>query len=75
MAKGSPLVALRFEPELLEKIKSHVDRVNATRAAEPYTLSSWIRHCVLSELSHQQRALDQRDRRRAKKAGASAGAF
>jgi len=49
-SKGNPKVTIRFTKQEVEEMWKVVDRVNATRSKEPYTMAEWIRNCVKERL-------------------------
>jgi len=62
MSKGNQVIPVRFPKELLTQVENAVQSANATRAAEPYTVSSWIRKCIEEKISHLQRSRKKRPR-------------
>jgi len=58
-SKGSRIVLVRLEADLLAAVLAEVERINETRREEPHSLSSWIRDCLSERLT-------KRDRRRPK---------
>jgi len=55
MNAGSPKIVVRFPEDVIEEIQELVDRLNEHPNREPYTVSSWIRKCVMYELAHLKR--------------------
>ena len=56
MNKGNPRIILRMEPRLLELVTAEVERTNARRRGQPYTLSAWIRQAAIDKLKHTARS-------------------
>lgn len=55
MSQGSPIIGIRVPPEKYEAIVSAIARANDTVKGEPYTLTSWILHCIDAKLRHAER--------------------
>jgi hypothetical protein len=70
-SKGSPKVVIRLVDPLLPRILETIARLNKTTKKEPYTVTSWIVHCIRGELAHLDSAKMQKERlkvqRRAKR--------
>jgi len=56
MSKGSKVVPLRIDQELLNEIEQSVGAANYYTKGEPYTTSSWIRKCIREKLDHLRRS-------------------
>lgn len=55
MSKGSKIVPIRFEAELLAEIMAALKRRNATTRDEEITLSEWVRRTCKDKLKHLKR--------------------
>lgn len=55
-SRGSPRVTIRLEPLLLHEIKLAMESANHSRREAPYTISDWIKACVIDRLKHLERA-------------------
>lgn len=54
--KGSPIITMRLPPEILEAVQEACERSNGTRTEEPYTVSSFIRACIIERFDKYARA-------------------
>jgi len=52
MNAGSPKIVVRFPEEVMDEIAAVVAKLNLHPTRAPYTLSSWVRKCVMYELAH-----------------------
>lgn len=50
MSKGSKVVLVRFPKEELDAMIAQIASSNESRRDEPYTVSSFVRYCVQSQL-------------------------
>lgn len=66
MSKGSPIVTFRLKEDDLEILDETVERNNETRKEELWTRSSWLRAAIEERLRHQERAKNQKWRRKSK---------
>ena len=62
MSKGSKVVPIRFEDDLLWALDGVIAQVNERVKGEPYNRSTFIRKCVADEMKHLGRG--RRGRRR-----------
>lgn len=60
MSKGNPKILVRVPTELLTEIAMVIESANIGRKEEPYTLSSWVRHCIDAKLRHLRRSKTKR---------------
>jgi hypothetical protein len=60
MSKGSPRIVIRLPEETVERINEIVIRLNRSTTRATYTVSSWIRKCVLAEVAHLDRGEGQK---------------
>lgn len=74
-SKGNPIVKVRLERDLIERIEFQIASRNATTAKEPWTLSDFLRVACWEKLLKMQRSRDSALRRaaRKRKRNASAG--
>ncbi len=56
MSKGNKIVPLRIPPDMLAEVEERIARRNDATAAEIWTLSGYIRHCIASDLAHARRS-------------------
>ena len=56
MTKGSPIIPIRIQPNLLDQINRAINNANANRRLEPYSRSSWILAAIQDKLAHLARA-------------------
>lgn len=56
MSKGSPIVKLRLPGDLQAQVEQEIERTNCNRAAEPFTVSTWIRAAIVEKLAHARRS-------------------
>lgn len=54
--KGSRIVPVRLPPEILEQLDTTIERVNATRRAEPFDRSAFIRAAIADKINHYNRS-------------------
>jgi len=55
-SKGSQIVPVRFEAELLSLMKRTIEQRNAVSPNEPWTMSDFIRAAVQEKLAHMERS-------------------
>lgn len=70
MSKGNPIVPLRFPPQLLDQVDAKIRRSLDTRAAEPWTRTSFILAAVKEKLAKMKRSAG--GRRKGRTAGGPA---
>lgn len=63
MSKGSKVVPVRIEADLLAAICQQIDMTNEVRREEPYTLSEFIRSALREKLDKMRRGRGPRRRR------------
>jgi len=61
--KGSPIITMRLPPEILEAVQEACERSNGTRTEEPYTVSSFIRACIIERFEKYARARAARQKK------------
>lgn len=54
--KGSQIVPVRIEAELLSELDVCIERVNANRHDEPYTRSTFVRAAIREKIDHYRRS-------------------
>lgn len=52
MSRGNPIVQMRVDDELLQKIDEAIESRNEHSREAPWTRSDWLRQAVLDKLSH-----------------------
>ena len=62
MSKGSKVVPVRIEAELLAMIDLLILRANEHTQEEPYTRSSWIKKALAEKINHLARSKKKRCR-------------
>lgn len=56
MSKGSPLIAMRIEPNILAKVDQDIAVMNRHRPRSETNRSNWIRRAILEKLAHRERS-------------------
>jgi hypothetical protein len=56
MSKGSPIITLRVNEQLLSDLEDEIRNANFNRKDTPYTRSSWILKAVTEKISHLKRS-------------------
>lgn len=60
MSEGNSIIKFRVEPHIEERINRAIESANRSTREEPYTISSWMRKCVMDRLNHLERGRGQR---------------
>lgn len=64
MSKGSRVVPVRFEEELLDAVAAMIASSNERRQGEPWTTSEFVRAAVREKLAKMKRSAGWRARKR-----------
>jgi hypothetical protein len=64
MSQGSKIISLRIGDDRNSAILARIAKLNLTRSAEPYTLTSWILMAIDEQLDKPRRAARAQQKRR-----------
>lgn len=56
MSKGSKIVPVRIDEDLLEQMEQAIESRNAATQEEPFNVSDYIRFCIRTKLAHTARS-------------------
>lgn len=59
--RGSKIVPVRIDNELLQQLKDTLARLEHRRPNEPYTTSSFIRQAIVDKIKHYARSSKKRN--------------